>query len=340
VALHADLADEAAVRALPGQAAQLLGRLDCIVNNASLFEYDSAAKFSPGPAGAPHAEQCGAPLLLAQALHALTPDGGQAVVINLLDQKLYNLNPDFLSYTLSKAALHTATTMLAQALAPKLRVVGVAPGITLVSGDQTEAGFEQAHHGDAAGPLVDAAGHRRRRLLRGLGPRADRHHPAGRRRPAPGAAGARRDVPYDKQMRRKNLHEGFPMLSALTHPQLRDCRRLFLRNYEVMINIGVHDFEKKGEQRVLINVDLYIPLALSTPRHDQLDEVVDYDFMRETIARRMAQGHVHLQETLCDDVVKRHAGAPARARRARVDHEAGRVPRLRRRRRRSIPDQG
>jgi NAD(P)-dependent dehydrogenase (short-subunit alcohol dehydrogenase family) len=66
------------------------------------------------------------------------------VVINLLDQKLYNLNPDFLSYTLSKAALHTATTMLAQALAPKLRVVGVAPGITMVSGDQTEDGFSSA----------------------------------------------------------------------------------------------------------------------------------------------------------------------------------------------------
>ncbi|TQK05110.1 dihydroneopterin aldolase [Herbaspirillum sp. SJZ107] len=94
------------------------------------------------------------------------------------------------------------------------------------------------------------------------------------------------------------------MLSALSHPQLRDCRRLFLRNYEVMINIGVHDFEKKGEQRVLINVDLYIPLAQSTPKDDQLEEVVDYDFMRETIARRMAQGHVQLQETLCDDVVK------------------------------------
>ena len=94
------------------------------------------------------------------------------------------------------------------------------------------------------------------------------------------------------------------MLSALTHPKLAACRRLFLRNYEVMINIGVHDFEKKGEQRVLINVDLYIPLASSTPKDDQLAEVVDYDFMRETIARRMAQGHVHLQETLCDDVVR------------------------------------
>lgn len=91
---------------------------------------------------------------------------------------------------------------------------------------------------------------------------------------------------------------------ALSHPMLADCRRLFLRNYEVMINIGVHDFEKKGEQRVLINVDLFIPLASSTPRQDHLTEVVDYDFMREMIARRMAQGHVHLQETLCDDVAR------------------------------------
>jgi dihydroneopterin aldolase len=94
------------------------------------------------------------------------------------------------------------------------------------------------------------------------------------------------------------------MLSILHHPQLSDCRRLFLRDYEVNINIGVHDFEKRGEQRVLINVDLYIPLSLSTPKDDQLDEVVDYDFMRGTIAARVSQGHVHLQETLCDDVAK------------------------------------
>ena len=107
------------------------------------------------------------------------------------------------------------------------------------------------------------------------------------------------------------------MLSALSHPRLADCRRLFLRNYEVLINIGVHDFEKKGEQRVLINVDLYIPLALSTPVADNLAEVVDYDFMRETIARRMAQGHVHLQESLCDDVIEAMLAHP-RVRAVRV----------------------
>ena len=93
------------------------------------------------------------------------------------------------------------------------------------------------------------------------------------------------------------------MQSQLSHPSLMECRRLFLRNYEVRIHIGVHDFEKKGEQRVLINVDLFIPLALSTPKADELAEVVDYDFMRRSIADRVKLGHVHLQETLCDDVL-------------------------------------
>ncbi len=94
------------------------------------------------------------------------------------------------------------------------------------------------------------------------------------------------------------------MSCSLLHPALSNCRRLFLRNYEVMSNIGVHDFEKKGEQRVLFNVELFIPLAESTPVHDQLNEVVDYDFIRDTIETRVAQGHVQLQETLCDDIAR------------------------------------
>ena len=103
----------------------------------------------------------------------------------------------------------------------------------------------------------------------------------------------------------------------LSNPVLADCRRLFLRNYEVLINIGVHEFEKKGEQRVLINVDLFIPLPLSTPKDDSLEEVVDYDFIRSTIAKRMALGHVHLQETLCDDILSAMLAHP-KVRAARV----------------------
>jgi 7,8-dihydroneopterin aldolase/epimerase/oxygenase len=94
------------------------------------------------------------------------------------------------------------------------------------------------------------------------------------------------------------------MNSLLHHPSLRDCRRLFLRDYEVWINIGVHDFEKKAEQRVLINVDLYVPLALSTPKDDELSEVLDYDFIRRTVIQRVKVGHIHLQETLADDLLR------------------------------------
>lgn len=94
------------------------------------------------------------------------------------------------------------------------------------------------------------------------------------------------------------------MQSLLVHPQLMNCRRLFLRDYAVWINIGVHDFEKKGEQRVLINVDLFVPLAASTPTQDRLDEVLDYDFIRRTVMQRVAQGHIHLQETLADDLLR------------------------------------
>ncbi|WP_216797503.1 dihydroneopterin aldolase [Candidatus Vallotia tarda] len=94
------------------------------------------------------------------------------------------------------------------------------------------------------------------------------------------------------------------MLSEISHPRLINCRRLFLRNYEIYINIGVHDCEKYAEQRVIINIDLFIPLAESTPRTDKLVEVVDYDFMRSTIAQRVSRGHLNLQETLCDDIAE------------------------------------
>ena len=118
VAVGCDLADEAAVKALLARAAALLdaGPISCVVNNASRFEQDAAADFTGARLDAHMHTNLVAPILLAQALHAATPTGSHAVVINVLDQKLFNLNPDFLSYTLSKAALHSATTMLAQAL--------------------------------------------------------------------------------------------------------------------------------------------------------------------------------------------------------------------------------
>ena len=110
------------------------------------------------------------------------------------------------------------------------------------------------------------------------------------------------------------------MQSLLSNPSLMECRRLFLRNYEVRINIGVHEFEKRGEQRVLFNVDLFIPLAVSTPVNDRLHEVLDYDFIRSSIAGRVSRGHIHLQETLADDVLQLMLAHP-HVRAARVSTE-------------------
>ena len=81
-----------------------------------------------------------------------------------------------------------------------------------------------------------------------------------------------------------------------------ECRRLFLRDHVVPVQIGAHDFEKGVTQRLVFNVELFVPYASTTPKADKLAEVVDYDFVREVIAARIAQGHVELQETLCDDL--------------------------------------
>ena len=143
---HADLGDEKAVRSLLPQVVAHFGQIDAVVNSASAFEHDSAASFSFAAMDKHLHSNTGAAILLAQALHAhLAGRDATGAVVNLLDQKLWNQNPDFFSYTLSKAALEAANTMLAIALAPLVRVVGVAPGLTLSSHLLTDAQFEALH---------------------------------------------------------------------------------------------------------------------------------------------------------------------------------------------------
>ncbi|MEH3103980.1 MAG: SDR family oxidoreductase [Sphingomonas phyllosphaerae] len=130
-----DLADvpELFVRACEG------GPVDGLVNSASLFEYDAPSAPDATLAARLQAVNVGAPSLLAAALAGQGRDGA---VVNLLDQKLANPNPDFYSYTLTKAALAQATVLMAQAFAPRVRVNAVSPGLTLPSGDQTDAEFD------------------------------------------------------------------------------------------------------------------------------------------------------------------------------------------------------
>jgi len=148
----ADFSDEAAVRALLPRVVEHFGAVDAVVNSASLFEHDDATSFGFASLEQHLRSNTAAPVLLAQALHAHVSErvaAGEAetrgAVVNLLDQKLWNQNPDFFSYTLSKAALEAAGTMLSLALAPLVRVVGVAPGLTLTSHMLEGEKFQQLH---------------------------------------------------------------------------------------------------------------------------------------------------------------------------------------------------
>jgi len=132
-----DLADTAMLPELFARAAAG-GAIHGLVNSASVFAFDAPDAIDPTLAARLHAINCVAPAVLTAALAA---QGGEGAVVNLLDQKLANPNPDFFSYSLSKFALEGATTMLAQAFAPRVRVNAVSPGLTLPSGDQSAAEF-------------------------------------------------------------------------------------------------------------------------------------------------------------------------------------------------------
>jgi NAD(P)-dependent dehydrogenase (short-subunit alcohol dehydrogenase family) len=145
---QADLDDEAQARALLPRVIQRFGAVHAVINNASMFEHDTVESFGYASLQAHLRTNVGAPIILAEALHqhvSARAGSAGAVVVNLLDQKLWNQNPDFLSYTLSKAALEAATTMLAIALAPQLRVVGVAPGLTIPSHMLSQEKFDRLH---------------------------------------------------------------------------------------------------------------------------------------------------------------------------------------------------
>jgi len=95
---------------------------------------------------------------------------------------------------------------------------------------------------------------------------------------------------------------------------LLNYRRLFLRGLTVQAHIGIHDFELQAAQRLILDVDLYVSFAGTSPKDDRIDEVVDYDFVRAVVHARIAQGHINLQETLCDDILTRlleHTGVMA-----------------------------
>jgi NAD(P)-dependent dehydrogenase (short-subunit alcohol dehydrogenase family) len=150
-AVRADLSSAKQAEALVAKCRSPGVQLTCLVNSASLFKLDRAPTATAQLFDQHMAVNLRAPLLLSQALARQLPEGETGLIVNLLDQKLHNLNPDFLTYTLSKIGLQGLTRLLAQAFAPRLRVAGIAPGLTLRSGSQTDARFAEQHRQNPLG---------------------------------------------------------------------------------------------------------------------------------------------------------------------------------------------
>ncbi|HCP00623.1 MAG: short chain dehydrogenase [Alphaproteobacteria bacterium] len=144
-AVEADLSDPAACARLIELAGRLSGGLTCLVNNASLFVEDTAHDVASKIFDRVMAVNLRAPAILSRLFANQVPDNAEGVIVNILDQKLSNPNPDFLSYTLSKHGLSALTQISAAAYGPSVRVCGVAPGLTLPSGSQPSAQFDAVH---------------------------------------------------------------------------------------------------------------------------------------------------------------------------------------------------
>lgn len=140
----ADLSDPAAADRLAEECIRDFPHASLLVNSASIFKRDTVATLSPALWDEHLRINALSPILLTRAFHRLS--AAQNCVINMLDQKVSNATPDFFSYTTSKLVLHNATRMLAMSLWPKTRVNGIAPGLVLRSGDQTEEQFRAVHN--------------------------------------------------------------------------------------------------------------------------------------------------------------------------------------------------
>jgi NAD(P)-dependent dehydrogenase (short-subunit alcohol dehydrogenase family) len=142
--VHADMASRADVESLLQRCVALHGPLACLINNASVFYYDDIASVSWESLHDHLASNLVAPVILCRDFVRQFDGAGDGCIINILDQKIANLNPDFLSYTIGKVGLAGLTETLAMALAGRLRVCAIAPGLALISGKQTQASFEKA----------------------------------------------------------------------------------------------------------------------------------------------------------------------------------------------------
>jgi len=294
VALSADLADPSDVAGLLPACVRALGAPSLLVNNASLFLPDEVGSLEPVLWDRHQAVNLRAPVLLAQAMAAHLPTGVDGNIVNIVDQRVWRPTPLFFSYAVAKAGLYAATTMLAQALAPRIRVNAIGPGPTLQSIHQTPGQFAAQGnalplgHGatpeqvaDAVRFLVSASAMTGQMIALDGG-----QHLAWRTSDLAVDAG-NIEVPGTRPA---------PQSAA-------GIRHVLVNRLEIQTTIGVHDEEKRAPQRVWVSVDLSV--AEQGPADsDRLEDVLDYGEVVRRIQQIVLAGHVNLVETLAERVAR------------------------------------
>ena len=304
--VQADLSDEVQARALAAEAATAVGPLTLLVNNASVFEDDRAGALGRATWALHMETNLRAPVVLAEAFAGRASPGAEGLIVNLLDQRVFKPNPQFFSYSLSKHALWAATRMLAQELAPRIRVNGIGPGPHPAL-DPPDRGRVRRRGGQhAAAAARHARGDRPGAALPDRRRGGHRPDDRGRRRPAPGLAHAR--------------HRGGLEMSETaspTDPRVT-CLKVFVRGLKLDAEIGVHAHEHGRTQPLLIDAELELDLEGA----HELSDTYDYTRVVEHARAVAHESHVKLAEDFAERLARRCLQGSARVVRPGAGGEA------------------
>ena len=298
--LAADLSEPGAASALMDDCHAALGPVTCLVNNASLFLFDAVGSLTEEQWRRNLGVNLDAPVFLSQAFARQLPEGAEGQIVNLIDQRVWRPSPEFLSYGIAKAGLWSATRMLAQALAPRIRVNAFGPGPALQSIHQSAEAFarQQAAMPLGRGTTPEEIAKALRYILE-----------------APAMTGQMIALDGGQHLEWRMNDAAAPedgsFASALpprrTLPRADrpapGIRHIYVRDLEIDTVIGVHPHEKLKPQRILVSLDIAAE-ETGEPGGDRLADVVDYDEIVQTARMLVREGNVNLLETLAERIAQ------------------------------------
>jgi dihydroneopterin aldolase len=296
--LPADLRDAGAIEQLIPACAAALGAPSCLINNAATFHEDELATLVSETWDAQLSVNLKAPIFLSQQFARHLPAKASGNIINIIDQRVWRPTPQLFSYAVSKAGLWGATRMLAQALAPRIRVNGIGPGPVLRSTLQTEEEFRREYEATLLGrgstPEEIAAAVRfilDARAMTGQMIALDGGQHLTWEDPGKGIAyGARPDAGRD-----------LGHTPPLTIEAPRGLRRVFVRDLELIGRVGLLAHEIRYEQRIVVSVELAVQDTYDG-QSDRLADVLDYSKVVDGISALVQGEHVYLLETLAERI--------------------------------------